>query len=731
MDRGTESPAREHGALETTVTEAVKFLRSHAGLWRAVGGRHREVLDLARVTSLHEHAAGQLSASVGSTERWTERAVALARAMRMRDGPSSPRALLWEVLALWAAQWASADKAVAVLKLELAPQHVQAELVLHFVRSGLSWGLIAGLHMLLPVVQLWNAAAMLPLSDEETAAALASWMTCFDASLARTTPEAITYAHGLKQLWFAAQRQTVQAALSAPRSQSTLLGHGCSGSVWRVRLHDGCEYAVKSLHSFQGIAAAELNTFLFNACKEYAALTLNAHPSVVACFFGFINESATVPSGHDVWSSTTLDLVLELFDTTLQGSIGERSLVSKVPMLLAELLAGLQHLHAAGFIHRDIKPANILLKLGVARDRFVLGDLGELMGEGEAESLNLSTCTPSYMPPEMDANGQRGDIRVDLRTADVWGLAVTVYHLLEGKQLDDRVCAFEKHRAVLPRRVLECLTHMSATDPHHRISCLNALKMLHHDQGELVELQLSLFAHPRCEAAQMLALLLKEKQSVGALSAAGWLNAVLRFLHWGIEFNNSQLSEICRSLLLIWDTHDALRSKVLMAMEHIGQRNATLLWKEGVLDTLARSAAVLQATGTEHSVCRLFCLALALDGASSCHTLLTLLEHLIKEKSLDAARTVLDLKDALRQLTAMELGVLKLLVKVSPSQHPRLEQCFQGASFPDVISKLVFHVHCERCNAASRDPIQSGSLWVRCSNCLGEEVELREDPTCW
>lgn len=67
--------------------------------------------------------------------------------------------------------------------------------------------------------------------------------------------------------------------------------------------------------------------------------------------------------------------------------------------LTAEIICGLQFLHAKEIVHRDLKPENILLdNVGHAR----IADFGlSVRGVTESKRINKYAGTPIYMAPEV------------------------------------------------------------------------------------------------------------------------------------------------------------------------------------------------------------------------------------------------------------------------------------------------------------------------------------------
>jgi serine/threonine-protein kinase len=101
--------------------------------------------------------------------------------------------------------------------------------------------------------------------------------------------------------------------------------------------------------------------------------------------------------------------------------------------LVCQVLAGLGHAHAKGFVHRDVKPANVLLAETDGKRVVKLADFG-LARMYQASALSGLTLggdlggTPAYMPPEQIRN-----YRGVSPAADQYSTAAMLYHLLTGK----------------------------------------------------------------------------------------------------------------------------------------------------------------------------------------------------------------------------------------------------------------------------------------------------------
>jgi serine/threonine protein kinase len=148
--------------------------------------------------------------------------------------------------------------------------------------------------------------------------------------------------------------------------------------------------------------------------------------------------------------------------------------VHQVVSIVAQILLGLSHIHAAGAIHRDIKPENIKLQ----PDRVVVMDLG-LAHIESGEALTVSgdlLGTPRYMSPEQ-ARGEKISLQTDLYAA-----GVILYEMLTGEiphqgesmarllfqiALEDPE-PITTYRADLPRPLVRFSKRVLARDPASR-----------------------------------------------------------------------------------------------------------------------------------------------------------------------------------------------------------------------------------------------------------------------
>src|SRR5690606_34950215 len=99
----------------------------------------------------------------------------------------------------------------------------------------------------------------------------------------------------------------------------------------------------------------------------------------------------------------------------------------------AELLAGLEAVHAAGVLHRDVKSENVFLAQAEGQTLVKLLDFGLSRGlhwrAGKITRAGRAVGTPGYMSPEQ-ARGRRD---LDPRT-DLYSVGVVLYEMLAGRR---------------------------------------------------------------------------------------------------------------------------------------------------------------------------------------------------------------------------------------------------------------------------------------------------------
>ena len=162
--------------------------------------------------------------------------------------------------------------------------------------------------------------------------------------------------------------------------------------------------------------AAEAQNILDRFKREAQAAGSLHHPNIVAIYeFGEDEETA--------WLAMELVEGKSLRDHLLAGW---RPDLSRLPVVLEQLLEALDYSHGRGVVHRDVKPGNVLVSdMGVAK----MSDFGiariersHLTQEGEVLG------TPFYMAPE-----QYEGKAIDERT-DIYSAGVIVYEVLCGRR---------------------------------------------------------------------------------------------------------------------------------------------------------------------------------------------------------------------------------------------------------------------------------------------------------
>jgi serine/threonine-protein kinase len=196
-----------------------------------------------------------------------------------------------------------------------------------------------------------------------------------------------------------------------------VLGAGAMGCVYRARhTRIGREVAIKILRDDLVREPALVERFE----REARIAARLRHPNLVGVL--------------DVGENL---MVMELAaGRCLADLVGAPLPRARVIDLVAQLLRGLEHAHAAGLVHRDLKPENILVErhadgtetarivdfgIAVLRDRDATSPEGRRLTDA-----GLVVGTPLYMSPEQ-ATGKAVDHRTDL-----FSLGVIVYELLAG-----------------------------------------------------------------------------------------------------------------------------------------------------------------------------------------------------------------------------------------------------------------------------------------------------------
>ena len=178
------------------------------------------------------------------------------------------------------------------------------------------------------------------------------------------------------------------------------LGHGSFGQVWLARTKSNELVAVKRAH--KGTSQQLMH--------EAAVLGELRHGCIVACLDFYLDTSA-----HAY-------LVLKLARGTLLESLTAPVSLRLTLRTLDSVRAGLQALHALGYVHLDLSPKNVL----VYHDNSIkLADLGSCQREGE-ELRDMYVGTRKYRAPEILLGARRVDRRMDWWSLGILALEMAV-----------------------------------------------------------------------------------------------------------------------------------------------------------------------------------------------------------------------------------------------------------------------------------------------------------------
>lgn len=167
-----------------------------------------------------------------------------------------------------------------------------------------------------------------------------------------------------------------------------LIAKGGSGSVWRAwdsKTEQLC--AAKVLRQRD---SADLMRFVREKGVSFD------HPHLLTPY-GWGAEDEHVVIAMPLVSGGTLESVVKK-----KGKLAEPAVV----VILDQLLDGLAHVHAGGWIHRDVKPANIMFEpRGTAHPASRLADFGIAVHDTDVRFTHVGMVngTPGYMAPELFA----------------------------------------------------------------------------------------------------------------------------------------------------------------------------------------------------------------------------------------------------------------------------------------------------------------------------------------
>ncbi|WP_344343308.1 serine/threonine-protein kinase, partial [Kitasatospora putterlickiae] len=186
------------------------------------------------------------------------------------------------------------------------------------------------------------------------------------------------------------------------------------------------EAAVKVLHPGR-LSPGQRDTMLQLARRELRFSSRADHPHLIRTLAVVTLADPAHPA-----LDGALALVMERAAGSLQDLLADARPPQPVPdagRILAEIAAGLRHMHGAGWVHGDLKPANVLLMPdGTAK----LADFGLTAELDGTHAYAPPLGSPDHVPPEWWSQ-RTGAHGVALRpSADLWAFGVIAHQLLTG-----------------------------------------------------------------------------------------------------------------------------------------------------------------------------------------------------------------------------------------------------------------------------------------------------------
>jgi len=245
-----------------------------------------------------------------------------------------------------------------------------------------------------------------------------------------------------------------------------VIGKSSFGKVMQVRKKDnGRIYAMKVLNKQTIIDRGELA----HTIAEKNILQKLAHPFLVNLLYAFQTE----------------DKLYFIMDYINGGELSfhlqkeEKFSGNKVQFYCAEIVCGLEYLHACGVIYRDLKPKNILLTYD---GHICMTDFG-ISKEGlvSDDDHTATFCgTPEYLAPEILQGKSYG------KAVDWWSFGTLMYEMLTGlppfysQDVQDMFNRIMHDKLVFPPQVSEearsLLTILLERNPEKRLQNPMAIK---------------------------------------------------------------------------------------------------------------------------------------------------------------------------------------------------------------------------------------------------------------
>ena len=257
------------------------------------------------------------------------------------------------------------------------------------------------------------------------------------------------------------------------------LGRGAMGIVYLAQNQKtGRKVALKQIVPESAAARSAVERFL----REMEVISQLKHPNIVEWL-----EQGTTRGLFWFAMEYVSGLNLEALAISQPGTYP----IYQACRMACQVLKGLEHAHALGFVHRDIKPENILI------GRTSAGLVAKLSDFGLAKSyrgIGLAGLTFSgemrgtipFMPPE-----QVLDFKTVLPSGDLYAMAATLYYLITGtfiydqvgeggdlirKLLEEQPVPIRDRRPEVPEGLAKVLERCLASEPGARYPTAGAMR---------------------------------------------------------------------------------------------------------------------------------------------------------------------------------------------------------------------------------------------------------------
>ncbi len=267
------------------------------------------------------------------------------------------------------------------------------------------------------------------------------------------------------------------------------VGEGSSAMVFTARDPEGARVAIKVGRSIEARGLEKLSH------EAEVMRSLAAHPSVLPLLAQGVLDAPLcgLPPGAP-WLASPF----HAGGTLTAWCRREAVTWSMVGGILRQVLCGLTHVHARGWLHLDLKPSNVFLGDDSGHPRAVLGDLGIARRRDTRPRQKTTSGTPAYMAPERFS----GDWDRTGPATDLYALGAVSWRLVTGSR-PLRASTLDEWRVVhealmpaafvprfgVPEGLEDWLRRLLAKDPSDRYSeapaALCALDALSGVEGEL------------------------------------------------------------------------------------------------------------------------------------------------------------------------------------------------------------------------------------------------------